>query len=206
MKIAYEHQVSHQSSREGGRIHIAVLHTTEGNDNPTGNPPSDLVGLGSLFDSEEASAHYGVNVDGKIARYVSDSAKAWAQCNFNPFAISLEQIGFAHFTRRDWFRRQEQLKSAATWLQYVHNRYDVPLRHGWVKGGIILRDGVVQHKDLGIEGCGHVDCGPGYPEKYVLLLARYYVAWHNNPKSRTTRKLRNKVNRWRRRYDIKEIR
>lgn len=206
MKIDYTHIVKHQSSREGGRVHMLVLHTTEGGDNPVGNPPSDLVGLGSLFDNEEASAHYGVNVDGKIARYVADSQKAWSNCNFNPLTLSLEQIGFAHFSKADWFERHRQLIGAAEFLQYGHERYGVPLRHGLVAGGIIIRNGVVQHKNLGLEGCGHVDCGPGYPEKYVRLLARYYVAYSNNPDSKQTKKLRRRINRVRRHYNVKEIR
>jgi len=205
LKVIYTHIVKHQSSREGGRPHLAVLHTTEGGDNPIGNPPSDLVGLGSLFDNEEASAHYGVNVDGKIARYVEDSRKAWSNCNFNPLTISLEQIGFAHFTRSEWFQRHDELKGAAQFLQYCHEKYNIPLRHGLVAGGIILRTGVVQHKNLGVEGCGHSDCGPGYPEKYVRLLARYYVASALNPQSKQSRKLKRKVNRVRKHYGVRVI-
>lgn len=202
MKIDYTHITNHQSSRQGGRIHIAVLHTTEGSDNPTGNPPSDLVQLGSIFDHEEASAHLGVNVEGKFGRYVEDSQKAWAVCNFNALSISLEQIGFSAFSKRDWFRRHAQLHGAAEFLQYCNERYGVPIRHGIVKGGIILRTGVVQHKDLGVEGCGHSDCGPGYPERYVRLLARYFVARKANPRSRTTRRLARRLNRIRRHYGI----
>lgn len=208
MKIAYKHDVRNQSPREGGRPHFAVLHTTQGSDHPEGNPPEDLVGIGALFDqpSENASADYCVNVEGKIAQYVlNDHMKAWAVCNFNSMAISLEQIGFAEFSRKEWFNRHDQLKGTAEWLQFIHEKYEIPLRHGWVKGGVILRTGVVQHKDLGIEGCGHVDCGSGYPEKYVLLLARYYVAWHRNPNGKTALKLRKKVNKWRRKYEIQEI-
>lgn len=208
MKIAYTHNVRNQSPREGGRPHLAVLHDTEGYDHPEGSPPADLVGLGELFDNpeENASADYAVNVNGEIAQYVtSDHMKSWAVCNFNNLTISLEQIGFANFTRRKWFERHDQLKGTAEWLEFVHNRYGIPLRHGWVTAGTIIRTGIVQHKDLGIEGCGHVDCGYGYPEKYVILLARYYLAYHHNPNSRTTRRLRRKVNRWRRQFDIKEI-
>lgn len=205
MKVSYEHLTPHASSREGARIHGLVLHTTEGSDNPSGTPPADLVTLGSIFDNEEASAHLGVNRDGEFGRYVEDSAKAWAVCNFNAMTLSLEQIGFAAFSETQWFERHDQLKGAAIFLQYGHEKYGVPIRKGKCSGGAITRDGVFQHKDLGTMGCGHSDCGPGYPQGYVECLARYFVAYHHDKKSRTTRKWARKVNRRRRRHGIKEV-
>lgn len=206
MKVIYTHLTDHTSSREGARIHGLVLHITEGGDSPGGIPPQDLVTLGAIFDGEEDSAHLGVNVRGEFGRYVPDDRKAWAVCNYNAMTLSLEQIGFAAFTRDQWFReRHDQLKGAAEFLQYGHEKYGVPLRPGKVSGGAITRDGVFQHKDLGIMGCGHVDCGPGYPQGYVTLLARYYVAWHHDKTSRTTKRLVRKVNRIRRRHGIKEV-
>lgn len=204
MKIDYTHITSHQSSREGARIHLAVLHTTEGSDSPAGNPPSDLVTLGNIFDGEEASAHLGVNVDGKIGRYVEDSQKAWAVCNYNSSTISLEQIGFAAFTEAEWFKRHAQLIGAAEFLQYVNNHYGVPIRKGKVSGGGIDREGVVQHKDLGIIGCGHTDCGDGYPQGYVELLARFYLA-REHKHFKLQNKLAKKINRIRRKHGVKQI-
>jgi hypothetical protein len=203
VKVDYTHITDHQSSREGARIHGLVLHTTEGGDSPSGN--ADLHTLGSVFDGEEASAHIGVNVAGKFGRYVEDSAKAWAVCNFNAMTLNLEQIGFAAFSTSDWFKRHDQLKGAAEFLQYGHEKYGVPIRKGKCSGGAITRDGVFQHKDFGIMGCGHVDCGPGYPQSYVELLARYFVAYHRDKKSKTTAKLARQVNKVRRGHGIKEV-
>ncbi len=207
MKIDYTHLTPHQSSREGARIHGLVLHTTEGGDAPGGNPPSDLVTLGNIFDGEEASAHLGVNVGGEFGRYVEDDRKAWAVCNYNAMTLSLEQIGFARFTEAEWFNRHEQLKGAAKFLQYGHELYGVPLRAGKCSGGEITRDGVFQHKDFGIMGCGHTDCGDGYPQGYVILLAQYYVEIHaagEKPTHSTRRKAR-KINRIRRRQGVAQL-
>lgn len=202
MKVEYVHWVRSASSREGARIHLAVLHDTEGSDHPEGNPSADLVGLGALFDNVEASAHYAVNVEGRFGQYVPDSAKAWSNCNFNPVSISLEQIGFASWTTTYWMQhRHTQLKATARWLLYVHNHYGVPLRKGEVSGGGVVKDGIVQHKDLGLIGCGHSDCGDGYPIDYVILLARLYSARAHEHK-KLVRKLREKVNAWRRHYGI----
>lgn len=204
MKIAYTHLTPHASSREGARIHGLVLHTTEGGDAPVAN--ADLKTLGSVFDGEEASAHLGVNVQGKFGRYVEDSAKAWAVCNFNAMTLSLEQIGFAATSESDWFgSRHAQLHGAAEFLQYGHEKYGVPLRKGKCSGAAITRDGVFQHKDLGTMGCGHSDCGDGYPQTYVENLARYFVAFHRDPESRTTKKWARKVNNIRRRHDIAPV-
>lgn len=203
MKVDYTHITNHQSSREGARIHLLVLHTTEGSDNP--HDMQDLKTLGAVFDGEEASSHLGVNIDGKFGRYVEDSRKAWTVCNFNSVSLNLEQVGFASTSKADWFKhRHRQLHGAAEFLQYGHNHYGVPLRHGQVSGGGVTRDGVVQHKDLGIIGCGHVDCGPGYPIGYVILLAQYFVAWHNG-NMKVAKKKGRKINRIRKKYGIKPV-
>jgi len=206
MKIVYTHITPHQSSREGARIHGLVLHTTEGGDSPAGDPPADLVTLGNVFDGEEASAHLGVNVRGEFGRYVADSAKAWAVCNYNPPTLNLEQIGFAHFTHEEWMRdRHPQLHGAAEFLVYGHVHYGVPLQKGECSGGAITRPGIFQHKDFGIAGCGHVDCGPGYPQGYVTMLAQFFIAHRLHPTAKHTETLRRKLNAIREHYGVAKI-
>lgn len=200
MEIAYEHLVSHQSSREGARIHGLVLHDTEGSDNPHGN--ADLIQLGEIFDNEEDSAHLAVNVAGKFARYVADAMKAWAVCNYNQVTLSLEQIGFAEFTRSEWFKRHPQLHGAAEFLVYGQIHYGVPIRKGECSNGAITREGVFQHKDLGIVGSGHSDCGDGYPQAYVELLARFFIAHKLHETAQHTERLRKEVNNIRRHHGI----
>lgn len=203
MKVVYNHSVSHQSSREGARIHGLVLHTTEGGDHPEDD--ADLKGLGALFDSEEASAHLGVNVRGRFARYVADEAKAWAVCNFNPVTLSLEQIAFAAFSKADWFKRHGQLHGAAEFLAYGHTHYGVPLRPGKAANGAIVEEGVFQHKDLGISGSGHSDCGDGYPQGYVTLLAKYFIAHKLHATAPHTLRLAKELNNVRRHHGVELI-
>lgn len=194
--------VSHFSSREGGRPKLIVLHTTEGGDNPTGN--ADLKSLGALFNSEEASSHVGNNVDGRDARFVDDAAKAWTQCYLNPVCLSIEQISFSSFSAEEWFKRPHQLANTAKWIAYWSSKYDIPIRKGLTSGTRVLRTGVVQHKNLGELGCGHSDCGSGYPIRYVRLLARYFQARDHGTVNEVS-KLRRKVNRVRRHYGLDEI-
>jgi hypothetical protein len=188
----------HYSSREGGRVHLLVLHTTEGS--------GSLDELRSIFEGEEASAHYGADAQGKIGQFVPDKYKAWTQCNFNPVALSLEQIGFAAFTRAYWFtHRHDQLAAAAAFLTYGHVHHGVPLHHGEVAGGGVVRDGVVQHRELGLIGCGHSDCGDGYPVDYVTLLARLDIAHQLHPGSAFTQRLEREVNAIRQHYGIPKV-
>jgi len=185
----------HFSSREGGRVHLLVLHTTEG--------AGSLEELRSIFEGEEASSHYGIDAAGRIAQFVRDQDKAWTQCNFNPVCLSAEQVAFAEFSRAHWFReRHAQLEGSAIWLAYGHIQYGVPLRPGKVEGGGIVHDGVVQHSDLGLIGCGHSDCGDGYPEGYVILLARYYIAHHLHPKAPYTLRLVREINNIRQHHGV----
>lgn len=201
MKISYTHITPHRSSREGARIHGAVLHTTEGSDHPDSN--QDLVTLGSIFDNEEASAHLGVNVRGVFGRYVADADKAWAVCNFNSVTLNLEQIGFAAFDKADWIRdRHQQLHGAAEFLAYAHAHYGIPLRHGSCAGSSITRAGVFQHKDFGISGSGHTDCGPGYPQGYVINMARLFIAHRIHPNSPLAKRLRKEINDFRKHWRI----
>lgn len=201
MKVDYTHITPHQSSREGARIHGLVLHTTEGSDNPAGL--ADLKQLGSIFDGEEASAHLGVNVEGKFGRYVEDAAKAWAVCNFNSVTLSLEQIAFAAYSKEEWFKhRHAQLHGAAEFLLYGHIHYGVPLRKGEVNGSAIVKSGIFQHKDLGISGSGHSDCGDGYPQGYVTLLARYFRAHKLHPTAPYTERLRKEINNIRHHHGV----
>jgi hypothetical protein len=188
----------HYSSREGGRIHLLVLHTTEGS--------GSLEQLRGIFEGEEASSHYGITAGGEIGQFVRDEHKAWTQCNFNPVCLSAEQIGFAEFSREHWFReRHAQLEASAVFLAYGHVHYGVPLRPGQVSGGGIIHDGVVQHSDLGLIGCGHSDCGPGYPEGYVILLGRFFIAHKLHPQAPYTLRLARELNNIRRHHGVPEI-
>lgn len=191
--------VRSQSSREGGRPKLIVLHTTEGGDSPSGN--ADLKGLASFFDGAEASAHVANNVDGHDVRMVADAQKSWAVCNLNPYSLSIEQISFSAFSKEEWFKRDAQLQNTARWVAYWSRKWDIPIRRGMAPNGVILRSGVVQHKNLGAAGCGHSDCGDGYPIRYVRLLARYYAASAAGNHGQAKR-LRGRVNRIRKHYGL----
>lgn len=192
-----------QSSREGGRPKLIVLHTTEG---PDGK--NDLLNLGGWFDNPNAgvSSHTANNVRGMAARYVEDEKKSWAACNLNPVALNLEQIAYASFSKDTWMRdRHLQLKDTAVQIAAWSEKWGIPIQRGKNDGSTCTRPGVVQHKDLGSAGCGHSDCGPGYPMRYVMALAQLIQLEHfqNKGNTRTAKRKRRKINRMRKAYGLK---
>ena len=153
--------VANQSSRNGRKPRIIVLHTTEGHNRPG---LSDLRSLVAMFDNPatEVSSHVANDAEGHDARMVPDHRKAWTQAQFNSIALSIEQIGFAkHAGSMD----PKQLRNTAAWIAHWSRKHGIPIRHS-------TEHGVCQHKDLGAAGGGHADCGPEYPFKKVLSMAK----------------------------------
>lgn len=203
MLATYRRIVGNQSSREGGRPKLIVLHTTEGSD----DAPTDLLSLASWFNnpSSQASAHVATDKEGYSVRMVDDEQKAWSVCSYNPYTLNIEQIGFSAFSRDDWFKRDKQLIATARFCAYWSKKYGIPLRHGLASRITlaIYKSGVVQHKNLGIVGCGHVDCGAGYPQRYVILMARLIKEeWAGKSTGRRAKRIRFILNRVRKRYGL----
>lgn len=161
----------------GGRrpltsIQGITLHTTEGHDRPG---IADLDGLGDFFDNPaiKASSHVAVDGEGHSARYVPDGRKAWTQAAYNGVMLSIEQIGFAKWSRWFWInRRNPQLRKVAQYIAWWSTEYDIPIRKGKESGGIVTKTGVFRHSELGAAGGGHSDPGKGYPLHTVLSMAR----------------------------------
>lgn len=166
-KIVLRHQVRNRSSRAGAKPQLIVLHSTESHNRP-GN--ADLAAIAAWFDnpSAEASSHVVVDADGHSARLVDDDEKAWTQAAFNPWSLSIEQIGFA--SQGKWDERE--LKETARWIAHWHRKWGIPIKRGKVRGSSVVEPGVVLHSDLGAVGGGHSDPGPNYPFNRVLALAR----------------------------------
>lgn len=155
-----------QSSRNGSRILLIVLHDTEG-----ANLPGirDLEGLGNYFDTgaAQASSHAANDGEGNDARFVPDSRKAWHCAGYNSVSVGLEQIGFA--SQEQW--PDKQVRNAAEWVAYWSRLHRIPIQRGRVSNGQVVKPGVVLHSELGAIGGGHHDPGPAYPVDRVVALA-----------------------------------
>jgi N-acetyl-anhydromuramyl-L-alanine amidase AmpD len=159
-----------QSSRNGVKPRIIVLHSTEGSNIPGSS--ADLAGCTNFLcqGGVQASAHVIVDGDGHSARLVTDEQKAWHCARYNSFALGIEQIG--HAASEHWTR--DEIREAARWIARWSKKFDIPIRHGATDGGFVTKSGVVTHKSLGILGGGHVDPGSAYPVEKCLALARFY--------------------------------
>jgi hypothetical protein len=169
--VVIRKSVQNQSSRHGAQIQLFVVHSTAGANIP--NSIRDLAGVVNWFDtpSSDASSNVIVDSDAQSARCVEDAAKAWAQAYYNPWCLSVEQIGQGdkHVISR------AELQETARWLALWHSRYPhVPLHKGSVsKDGRILKNGVLRHSELGNLGGGHPLCpGSGMDLSYCLDYAR----------------------------------
>jgi|GEM_PF-2004008 len=206
MKPEVKHNVRNQSSRDGKRPRLIVLHTTEGHNRPG---VGDLSDLANFFDRAdvEASSHVANDAEGHDARMVPDDRKAWTQSSFNPVCLSIEQIGFASTKRAEWAKQaSRQLYNTAGWIAYWSGKHDIPIRRGIGVAGAAVRSGVVSHAQLGIAGGGHVDPGSGYPFRYVLRLARLIRLEAEGKKGTPAYdKARRKVNRIRKHYGLKPV-
>lgn len=159
-----------QSSRNGVKPRIIVLHSTEGS-NISGSS-ADLAGCTNFLcqTGVQASAHVIVDGDGHSARLVADEQKAWHVAQYNPFALGIEQIG--HAASEHWTR--DEIREAARWIARWSKKFNIPIQHGAVNGGLVTRAGVVTHKSLGVLGGGHEDPGARYPVEPCMGLARFY--------------------------------
>ncbi len=179
-KPEYIRIAGNQSSREGSRPSLIVLHTTSdprSRSQPVHDRPGikDLRRLGAWFDDPrtQVSSHVANDAEGNDARYVRDARKAWTQRAYNGAGLSIEQIGSAGFDRHKWLvEREAQLGNTAKWIAHWHRRWGIPIRRARESGGIVTRSGVATHNQLGRAGGGHHDPGPGYPFKRVLRMAR----------------------------------
>lgn len=164
--------VACQSSRNGTRPLIIVLHSTESQNIP--DSIRDLQGIGDFFNrlATQASSHVATDADGQSARYVPDDRKAWTCAGFNPVSLNIEQIGLA--AQKEW--KVAELRETARWIAHWSLAHGIPITPGAVSGSHVTRAGVVYHSQLGSFGGGHSDPGGGYPLEKVLDYAFAYRA------------------------------
>lgn len=157
------------SSRGGSKPRLLVLHTSEG--------ATSYQSLGNYFanPSSEVSSHVGIDdTPNTVGEYVGRSNKAWTSCNANPVAVQAELCtpsGGYQWTTAQWNTHSQMLANTAAWLAEESAANGIPLvklSPSQAQGGSA---GVCQHADLGSWGCGHVDCGAGFPIDQVISMA-----------------------------------
>jgi len=149
--------VNNQSSRNGVRPIWQDDHYTV---SPNVPGWADVNAVVALFNrsSLQASSHFVIDAEGHCAYIVPIERKAWTQAGANPFAISYEIIATG---REAQYLPLAGMKKLAAVQKEVSRRTGIPMRRGSTNGGCAGgRPGIVQHKDHGICGGGHVDITP----------------------------------------------
>jgi len=172
--------VRNYSSRNGGRPALLVAHFTVSPNRPGWSDVDAVVGL---FNNPraQASSNYVVDNEGHCKYIVPETQKAWTQAFFNPWSISIEQINTGH---EPTYAGVRGLRKIGLIFSDAGKRWGIPLRAGRVGNCRVLRSGIVQHKQLGGCGGGHVDIAP-YPVSRIVTAAR-----HARCKSRKTARSR----------------
>lgn len=145
------------SSRNGARATWQVMHYTVSPNRPGW---SDVNAIIALFSNpgRQASSNFVIDAEGNCAYIVPIEAKAWTQAGGNPWSVSYEVIATgseaAYLGDAGWAK----LTSV---VHQVAKRTGIPLSRGATSSSCTpVRSGIVQHKDFGLCGGGHVDITP----------------------------------------------
>jgi len=168
--------VRNSSSRNGAPVLLFVVHLTD-------SPPSDeWTGVDAntaWFDTPaaQASSNYIMSRTGLCNYVVPETAKAWTQAAFNPWAISVE---VTTNEQPATFMTTAGDLALAKLIYGVTQRWHLPIRRGAVSqnGCRVTRTGIVQHADLGQCGGGHGDILPYSVSRVIANVKAYAAARH----------------------------
>ncbi|MDX8151081.1 N-acetylmuramoyl-L-alanine amidase [Patulibacter brassicae] len=172
--------VRNASSRRGVKPRLFVVHYTVSANRPGWDDVNAIVGLFNT-PSFAASSSYVIDDEAHCAYIVRESDKPWTQAGFNPVSISVEMIATGRegrLTSAAGMRRLGQVISDST------RRWGIPLQRGAVSGCTVTRAGIVDHRQLGSCGGGHVDISP-YSLAPVIAAAKAARAGGTQPSARS---------------------
>lgn len=183
--------VRNQSSRRGVRPTLQVDHYTV---SPNVTGWADVNAVVALFDrsSSQASSHFVIDAEGHCAYIVPIEAKSWTEAAGNSFSVGYEIIATG---RERVYLPPAGLRKLAAVQKEVARRIGIPMRLGAVSSCSPTRSGIVQHKDFGICGGGHVDISP-FSIGSVVQATIALVG--GKPVTAANRRTCAKVNAWRR--------
>lgn len=158
-----------KSYSTGSTKRLLVVHDMEGFTGPNGAYDCATYFQGNVGASSQVCID---NNRGRVWECVSRHNASWTQCNYNSVAVSAELSGYASWSRDYWLsNRENELRNTADWIAEESAKFGIPIRSltaGEAQGG---GKGICQHKHLGSSGCGHVDCGDGFPMDTVIQWA-----------------------------------
>ena len=158
--------VQNQSSRNGVRPQLQVLHYTVSPNRPGW---SDVEAVVHLFNTRSAqvSSNFVIDGEGNCAYIVPIENKAWAQAAANPYSVSYEIINSG---KEPVYIAPAGLAKLRSVMAQVSKRTGIPMRAGVVKNCVPVTSGIVQHFDFGYCGGGHFDITPFHEDAIIKAL------------------------------------
>jgi N-acetyl-anhydromuramyl-L-alanine amidase AmpD len=164
------------SSRNGAKVRLIAVHTTEG--------IKKVTDLRAFFDRADAggSSHAAADNTGALhgpdKGYVPYDRAAWTLRSGNPISDNLEYCGWAKTTRAQWLSDEAKgLEAIAQWVAERCRARGIPpvkLTPAEVKAG---KSGVIGHTDwtTGMNDGTHWDPGPGFPWDVVMARVKQII-------------------------------
>lgn len=150
--------VRNRASRGSARPSLLVMHFTVSPNRPG---RGDVDGVTRFFNDSHAraSSNYVTDAEGNCNYIVPETAKAWTQGSFNPWAISWEVVNSGRELTYAGAPGGPGLAKLGLTLSDSARRWGIPLRRGATSGCRVVRSGIVDHDSL---GCGndHTDIRP----------------------------------------------
>lgn len=154
----------------GSTKRLLVIHTMEGFTGTNGAYDCAKYFQGNVGASSQVCID---NNRGTIWECVARQNGAWTQCNYNSVSVSMEQSGYASWSRDYWLsNRSNQLHNVADWIAEESSKLGIPITRLTASQAQGSGKGVCGHSDLGSVGCGHSDPGSSWPWDDVLNWAR----------------------------------
>lgn len=160
--------VRNQSSRNGVRPIVQVLHYTVSSNRPGWDDVNAIVNFFNSS-SSQASSNFVIDADGNCAYIVPIEAKAWTQAGGNPISVSYEIIAMGSESAYLQPAGYAKLKSV---MQQVSQRTGIPMRRGRISGCVSALSGIVQHADGGTCWGGHGDIAPFSVDQVVSFVTK----------------------------------
>lgn len=164
---------SNYESRNGARVRLVVLHSTEG--------ALDVDSLGAYFQTGTNQASYhGAMDNNRFETYVPYQYASWSILSGNHISDNAAFCGFAAWSRSEWLARPHMLDLGAAWLAERCVARGLPIRRLSVQDTLAaVRDpnhpgGVIMHRDYTLAtGDGtHTDCGDNLPWDVIIPRAQ----------------------------------
>lgn len=176
------------STRRGLAPHDIVLHETVSFDIKGW---SDVNAIAGFFarPPTKASSNFVLDREGHCLYIVRVTDKAWAQMDFNGWAISFEIINPATLSpqAKNYIDGPGRKKLLGL-INDLSKDWNIPLRRAVVRNCVPVRHGILDHESLGPCGGGHVDITPHrnaidpiISDARKVCVRRYRAAHHAVP-------------------------